>query len=126
MLLPAVHMDKPGCLISCQPGKNTSCAFSSKLIREIEPNPVPTIGSYDLSAKFGGGSSAPNQNQHMLNAGQTLDHQSRWFLTSEKIQKKIKVKSAPKRVEIALFIAPKPVQCLCKWFDFVRSEISLR
>jgi hypothetical protein len=50
----------------------------------------------------------------------------RWFLNSEKIQKKIKAKSAQKRVEIALFIAPKPVQCLCKWFDFVRSEISLR
>jgi hypothetical protein len=53
VLVPAVHMDKPGCLMSCQPGKNTSCAFSAKLNREIEPNPVSTIGSYDLSAKFG-------------------------------------------------------------------------
>jgi hypothetical protein len=61
VLLPAVHMDKPGGLMSCQAGKNTPCAFSAKLNREIEPNPVATIGSYDLSAKFGGGSSAANR-----------------------------------------------------------------
>jgi hypothetical protein len=59
--VPAVHMDKPGCLMSCQPAKNLSCAFSTMLNREIEPNPVSTIGSYDLSAKFDRGSSAANR-----------------------------------------------------------------
>jgi hypothetical protein len=68
MLLPAVHVDKPGGLMSCQPAKSTSRACSAgltgrcfrprslgDLLRNRVQSCVLAIGSYDVSAKFGEG-----------------------------------------------------------------------